>query len=112
MSLQRKINLRRRHNNQNHSHHVIDHDAPRSFPNVIYSYQGLRMAKHKWILIFTLPGLGRLRVAVSSSRPMISSNVISSGYAQSVQKGSNINISKKKECFQSHQSKPLRTLSL
>ena len=44
--------------------------------------------------------------------PMISSNVISSSYVQSVQKGSNINISKKKECFKSHQSKPLRTLSL
>lgn len=43
---------------------------------------------------------------------MISSNVISSSYVQSVQKGSNINISKKKECFKSHQSKPLRTLSL
>lgn len=61
MSLQRKINLCRRHNNQNHGHHVIDHDTSRSFPNVIYSYQGLRMAKHKWILIFTLPGLGRRR---------------------------------------------------
>lgn len=44
------------------------------------------------------------------SLPIISSNVISSSYVQPVQKGSNINIAKKKACFKPHQSKSSRSL--
>lgn len=67
--------------------------------------------KQKRVLIFVLSGLGRHRVPVPPpSLSIISSNVISSRYVQSFQKGSNINIAKKKVCFKPHQSKSLRTL--
>lgn len=82
-----------------------------SFPNVIYRYQRSGATKQKRVLIFVLSGLGRHRVPVPPpSLSIISSNVISSRYVQSVQKGSNINIAEKKVCFKSHQSKSLRTL--
>lgn len=81
-----------------------------SFPNVIYRYQRSGAAEQKRLLIFVLSGLDRLGVPVLLSLPVISSNVISSSYVQLVQKGSNINIAKKKACFKPHQSKSLRTL--
>lgn len=109
--LQRMINHFWRNNNRNHCHRVIDHDRPDLSPALFTVIRGWgRQGTNGYSSPLSRPR--RLRLAVSESPPVISSNVISSSYARSVQKGSNINISKKKECFKPHQSQPLRTLSL